>query len=149
MSERHAPGAEQPVHTIDDPPPPPASPEAVAEAAWRDMQASPHFSEALYRHRRPRFLERAPIRLYGLAGRYCLYADAQGNRRALSAGDHDQAGIASLFAGAEGWLCRLWPAPDGGWDDEAAADTLMHFSACIGVVDARRLGFELPPEPVE
>ena len=77
-----------------------------------------------------------------------LYRDAQGNRRALSPEDHDQAGLAALFSGAEGWLCRLWPASDGGWDHERAAEVLIRFCGMIGTVDAAALGFELPPEPL-
>jgi len=142
----------EPVYTLDNPPPRPwQTPEAVAEGAWQRMQARPHFSEALCGHWRPRFLERAPIRLYGMSGfgRYWyLYRDVQGERRALLAEDHDRAGIAALFEGAEGWLCRLWPAPDGGWDDERAAESLLHFQSCIGLVHAGALGFELPPEPL-
>lgn len=152
MSDRHDDTGDEPVYTIDNPPPRPwQTPEQAAEAAWRDMQARPHFSEALRGHCRPRFLERAPIRLYGMSGygRYWyLYRDAQGERRALRPDDHNRAGIAALFAGAEGWLCRLWPAPDGGWDDERASEALLHFQACIGLVDGPALGFELPPDPL-
>ena len=66
----------------------------------------------------------------------------------LRPGDHGQAGIVALFDGAEGWLCRLWPAPGGGWDHERASESLMHLhlQGCIGTVDAAALGFELPPE---
>jgi hypothetical protein len=143
MSENPS-SAEAP--TLDNRPPR-QSPDEIAEAAWRQMQASPIFSERLFGHCRPRFLERAPIRLYGISGSFFLYG-ARGERRALRPDDHDRAGIATLFAGAEGWLCRLWPDGDGGWDDERASETLMHFQGCIGVVDAAALGFELPPEPL-
>src|SRR5207253_1558164 len=110
--------------------------------------------DRLFGHLRPRILERAPIRLYGIAQRFAggklwfLYCDAQGRRRVLAPDDHDQAGIAALFDAAEGWLCRLWPDGDGGWDDDRASETLIYFQGCIGTVDAAALGFELPPEPL-
>ena len=156
MSNSYDPtgNAAKPVYTLDNPPPRPwQTPEQAAEDAWRRTRESPIFSERLFGHCRPRFLERAPTRLYGIAQRFpggaCwfLYRDAQGRRRVLRPDDHDQAGIAALFDGAEGWLRRLWPAQDGGWDHERASETLLHFQACIGTVDAAALGFELPPEP--
>jgi hypothetical protein len=144
MNDQHR--ASEPVYTIGNPQPPSPSPEATAEARWHEMQEWPGFAERLLGHFRPRLLERAPVRLYGCYGLYRLYRDAAGNRRVLHAQEHDSGGIASLFSGAEGWLCRLWPAPDGGWDDERAAETLMHYQACIGIADPAALGFELPPE---
>jgi hypothetical protein len=150
MSDQHDP-ADEPIYTLDNPPPPRPSPEALAEAQWRRIRARPDFSEARHGHRRPRFLERSPVRLFGIAvagfGRvWFLYRTAQGERRVLGAEEHDQAGIAALFAGAEGWLCRLWPASDGGWDPERAAETLLYFNGWIGTVDAAALGFELPAD---
>jgi len=135
---------DEPVYTLDNPPPPRLTPEAMIDAAYQRMRASPDC--------RLRVLEKAPIRLFGIAAGFSrvwfLYKDAEGKRRALRPEEHDQAGIAALFSGAEGWLCRLWPAADGGWDEDRAAETLMCFSGWIGTVDAGALGFELPPEPL-
>ncbi len=89
-------GDTEPVYTLDNPPPPRPSPEAVAEAEWQRMRARPHFSEARCGHWRPRFLERAPIRLYGMSGSFWLYRDAQGERRALRPEDHDRTGIVAV-----------------------------------------------------
>ena len=137
MSEKTDPTG-TPVYT---PPPRRLAPEEMIERGYARMRASPELGV--------RLLERAPIRLYGIgvgAGNPSyLYRDAEGNRRVLSSEQHDQAGIASLFIGAEGWLCRLWPAPDGGWDYERGQEMLIGFSGWIGTVDARALGFELPP----
>jgi len=138
--------AAEPVYTLDNPPPR-LSYDEMAERAWQR-------ASQLRSGTQLRLLERAPIRLYGIAERFAggelwfLYRDAAGNRRALSPEQHDQAGIAGLFGGAEGWLCRLWPARDGGWHHERAAETLIGFSGLIGTVDAAGLGFELPPEPL-
>jgi hypothetical protein len=130
----------EPVYTLDNRPPQLTSAELV-EAGRQRMRASPHCQV--------RMLERAPIRLYGIGVTFgsiwFLYRDAEGNRRVFSPQQHDQAGIASLFRGAEGWLCRLWPAPDGGWDYERAQEMLIAFSDRIGTVHAEALGFELPP----
>ena len=149
MSDQHdkANKAAAPVYTIDNPPPR-LSPADHAEANWERMRASPTFSERLLGHFRPRILERAPIQLYGISGRFFLYRDAAGERRALRANDHDRNGIAALFVGAQGWLCRLWPDGDGGWDDDHASETLMYFQACVGLVDATEFGFELPHDPL-
>lgn len=151
MSETHDSTSE--IYTIDNPPPR-QTPEQRAEATWQRIRLGGYVSALA--HLRPGFLERVPvpIKLYGHAsdgwGRvYSLYRDAQGRKRVFSASDHDRNGIASLFDGAEGWLPRLWPAPNGGWDDEKAAETLMHFSACIGPVNAATIGFELPPVSIE
>lgn len=124
-------------------------PEERAAEEWARLRKSPAFSPNRFRHVRPGFLDRAPIKLHGIddrSGRR-LYRDAQELRRALSANEHDRDGIASLFVCAGGWLGRLWPAPDGGWDHEAAAETLFFFQGCIGLVDGRALGFlvDLPP----
>jgi len=146
-------GAAEPVYTIDNPPPRPReTPEQRAECNWERIRARGYASALQHFH--PRFLEHVPVRLYGDAydgwGQvYCLYRDARGRKRVFAAADHDRDGIASLFEGAEGWLIRLWRSSDGGWDDERAADTLMHFNACIGSVNAAELGFELPPVSVE
>jgi hypothetical protein len=144
MSDQHsAAGGKEPVYTLDNPPPR-LRPDAMVEAAWQSVRAGPD--------RGLRMLERAPIRLYGIAADFdrvwFLYRDAEGKRQALRANEHDQVGIARLFAGAEGWLCRLWPARDGGWDPERAAETLISFGGMIGTVDAAALGFELPREPL-
>jgi hypothetical protein len=153
MSDTHDPigAAAEPVYTIDNPPPR-LTPEQRAERSWGRIRQR-GYASAL-QHFRPRFMERVPVQLYGDAydgwGRvYCLYRDALGRKRVFGAEDHDRNGIASLFDGAEGWLARLWPSPDGGWDDEKAAESLMHFSACVGSVSAAALGFELPPVSVE
>lgn len=149
MSDLHDPtgDAAQPGYTIDNPPPRRReTPEERADASWQRMCAAGH----PLRHLRPRILERAPIRLYGKATDgwghwWFLYRDAQGRRRVFTPEEHARDGIASLFEGVEDWLPHLWPALEGGWDDELAAETLMHFSACIGLVNAGALGFELPP----
>lgn len=136
--------AEEPRYTLSHPPPPPLSPDAIVEAAWQRMRSSPHG--------RVRWLERCPVRLFGVVADFdrvwFLYRDSEGRRQVLRAQEHDQAGIAALFAGAEGWLRRLWPAPDGGWDPERAAETLLCFGGAIGTVDPVTLGFELPREPL-
>jgi hypothetical protein len=150
MTDPHNSG-DEPVSPIDMPSPRLTS-EQRAKRSWERIRAGGYISAL--QHLRPRFMERAPVQLYGQASDgwgsiYFLYRDACGRKRVLGAADHDRNGIAALFEGAEGWLCRLWPSPDGGWDDERAAETLMHFSACIGTVCAARLGFELPPVSVD
>lgn len=144
--------AAEPPYTIDNPPLPRETPEQRAEASWQRIRAGGYVSALA--HFRPRFLEQVPIRLYGNAydgwGRvYLLCRDAQGRQRTFDAAEFGRIGIAALFEGIEEWLPRLWPAAGGGWDDEKAAETLMHFSACIGSVSAAALGFELPPANIE
>lgn len=138
-----------PVPALPAEPPGVVDPAERAAEEWARLRNSPLFSLRRFRHLRPSFLDRAPIKLYGIdesAGRR-LYCDAEDMRRVLRAEDHDRDGIASLFAGAERWLGRLWPAPGGGWDHEAAAESLFFFQGCIGLVDGRALGFivDLPP----
>jgi hypothetical protein len=124
-------------------PPRVVSPEERAAEEWARIRNSAAFSSGRFRHVRPGFLDRAPIKLHGVdeCSRRRLYRDAEGVRRALRAEDHDRDGIASLFVGAERWLGRLWPAPGGGWDHEAAAETLFFFQSCIGLVNGRALEF--------
>ena len=152
-NDRDPTDAGEPVYTIDNPPPARPAPEATAAAEWERILASPTFDARRRGHLHPRFLERVPIRLYGVGqfdecfGRcFFLYRDTAGEPRALRPEEHDRAGIAALFAGDEGYLLALWPADGGGWDDERAAEALMFFQGCIGLVDPAALGFEPPDE---
>jgi hypothetical protein len=123
-------------YTIDNPPPL-RTPQQRAEASWRQIENAGLV--AALTHLCPRFLERVPVKLYGQATDgwghiYCLYRDARDRRRVFTAADHNRTGIASLFEDAEGWLARLWPSPDGDWDDERAAETLSCISALASAV---------------
>jgi hypothetical protein len=91
------------------PPPPTPTPRERTAEAWENVRKSPLFTPARFRHLRPGFLDRVPLRLFGVdadSGRR-LYRDTEGLRRALLPDEHDQAGIASLFSGSQIWLCRL------------------------------------------
>jgi len=61
---------------------------------------------------------------WGVAELLYLYRDYNRLPRALDLAGHDRDGIASLFAGDDRLLARLWPGRRG-WDAQSAAETLV------------------------
>lgn len=138
---------------LEEEPPPRVPLRAAAATAWEAMRRQSRVPVALLRHFAPDLLSRLPIGIEGIAEAACagsdtalsrsgialpvyLYADINGVKRALVAAQHDRSGIASLFAGEERRLARLWPGLRG-FDDRKAAESLLHFSACAGIVAGR------------
>lgn len=71
-----------------------------------------------------------------LAARLYLYRDVSGLPRSFGIAGHDRAGIASLFAGDDRLLARLWSARRDGWDAEIAGETLICQQCRVGLVHA-------------
>lgn len=113
----------------------------------RPLPAKPPFAQLRNqpRHLAPGFAARLPIRFCGvaeavvadpcsgIAEKLFLYHDVNGLPRCFNSAGHDRDGIASLFAGDEWRLARLWPHARCRWDHNAASETLYCQQSRIGI----------------
>jgi hypothetical protein len=85
---------------------------------------------------------------FGFGETLFLYIDSRGCRRALTGGQHDRAGLRSLFLLEERRLAWLWPAAKakGRWDPDRAAEDLIADQGRAGVFWPKR-GEQLVAEP--